>query len=289
MIFVIIGPTGSGKSSLALKLAKLFDGIIINGDAFQIYQEMNIGTAKPSEEDFKSVSHYLYDVYPPTFELSIYEYQKLLRNEIAKHKDKNIFIVGGSGLYLKSALYDFSFIENQDYDMSRFEKFSNEELYNLLKQIDEESALKTHANNRKRVIRALEIFYSTGKKKSEIEKEQMHKLLYDVIFLGYNMSKVNLYERINKRVDIMIQDGLFDEVEGLTKKYPANLKAFQAIGYKEIIYGKQNNQSDDEIIEEIKKASRNYAKRQITYFKNQMDVHWVENDDEAISLIKNNI
>lgn len=285
MIYAIIGPTGSGKSKLALKLAKMFNGIIINGDAFQIYQEMNIGTAKPNENDLSIVPHYLYDVFSPEHELSIYEYQKILREELVKHQDKTIFIVGGSGLYLKSALYDFTLSDNTFYDMSSFEKYSNDELYSLLLGVDKESAEKTHANNRKRVLRALEIYYATGKKKSDIEKEQKHQPLYDVKFIGYEMSREELYKKIDARVDQMVIEGLFDEVKKLLAKYPDDLKSFQAIGYKEIIMGLKDNKTQDEIISQIKQSSRNYAKRQITYFKNQLEVNWIQNDLEAIELI----
>lgn len=287
MIYAIVGPTASGKSKLGFELAKKFNGIIINGDAFQIYQEMNIGTAKPTLEEL-NVPHYLYNLFPPNHELSIFEYQKLLRDELTKYQDKNIFLVGGSGLYLKSALYDFTLKENSSFDMSKYDNYSNEELYSLLKSIDMESALKTHANNRKRVLRALEIYYSTGEKKSCIESKQAHKLIYDVMFIGIDIPRDELYARINKRVDEMVEKGLFLEVKNLLKKYPPTLKAFQAIGYKQIINGINENQSEAKIIEEIKKVSRNYAKRQITYFKNQMDVHWIKTFKEACELISNN-
>lgn len=284
MIFSIIGPTGSGKSKLALNLAKKYNGVIINGDAFQIYREMNIGTAKPTKNDFLSVPHYLYDILPPTFELSIYEYQKLLREELKKHCDKNIFIVGGSGLYLKSALFDYEFVENKQNTSNEYQNYSNEELYEMLCKVDSTSADKIHPNNRKRVIRALDIFYSSGLKKSDIEKKQEHKLIFDVVFIGYDIAREELYKRIDQRVDFMVKEGLFDEVNSLTSKYSKDLKSFQAIGYKEIING--DNKSRDEIIEEIKKASRNYAKRQVTFFKNQFVVNWIKNEEDAYKIIE---
>lgn len=285
MIFALIGPTASGKSSLAKKLATYFNGVIINGDAFQVYKEMDIGTSKPSDKDFKEVEHYLYNIFEPSHEFSIFEYQKLLRDELNKHKDRVIFLVGGSGLYLKSALYDFTLMENSSCDLSKFDNFTNEELYQKLEEIDIESAKKTHANNRKRVLRALEIFYATGKKKSDIEKEQKHIPLFDVKFISYDLDRDTLYEKINKRVDLMVKEGLFDEVKALMNKYDPSLKSLQAIGYKEINQGLLENKPEIEIIEEIKKATRNYAKRQLTYFKNQMDVTFIHDEKEAFEIV----
>ncbi len=287
MIFALIGQTASGKSSLGLKLAKKYNGIIINADAFQVYKGMDIGTSKPSKDDFALVPHYLYDIFEPTHEFSIYEYQKLLRKEIDKHQDKNIFLVGGSGLYLKAALYDFTLQENSSCDLSMYDKLTNDELYEVLKSVDEEAAKKTHANNRKRVLRALEIFHATGKKKTDIEKAQKHIPLYNVLFIGYDINREILYDKINKRVDQMVEEGLFNEVNNLINKYDPCLKAFQAIGYKEIIKGIEENISKTDIIGLIKKNTRNYAKRQLTYFKNQMEVHWIKNEEEAFELVNN--
>lgn len=284
MMICIVGPTGVGKSKLAIRLAKALNGEIINGDAFQIYKGMDIGTAKPTKEEREIVPHHLFDFIEPDFEYSIYTYQKNLRNKIEELQDKNvpIIICGGSGLYLKSSLYDFVLNENKsDVDMSSFEKMNNEELHNYLSSIDLEESKKIHMNNRKRVMRAIEIYLQEGKKKSEIISFQEHKPIYDVTFVGLTKDRDELYELINKRVDLMFSLGLVDEVRNLLKKYPATLRSFQAIGYKEIISGLASGSSEEEMKELIKKNSRNYAKRQFTYFKHQMDVHWFNDIDEA--------
>ena len=284
MMICIVGPTGVGKSKLAIRLAKALNGEIINGDAFQIYKGMDIGTAKPTKEEREIVPHHLFDFVEPDFEYSIYTYQKNLRNKIEELQNKNvpIIICGGSGLYLKSSLYDFVLNENKsDVDMSSFEKMSNEELHNYLSSIDLEESKKIHMNNRKRVMRAIEIYLQEGKKKSEIISFQEHKPIYDVTFVGLTKDRDELYELINKRVDLMFSLGLVDEVRNLLKKYPATLRSFQAIGYKEIISGLASGSSEEEMKELIKKNSRNYAKRQFTYFKHQMDVKWFNDIDEA--------
>ena len=284
MMICIVGPTGVGKSKLAIRLAKALNGEIINGDAFQIYKGMDIGTAKPTKEEREIVPHHLFDFVEPDFEYSIYTYQKNLRNKIEELQNKNvpIIICGGSGLYLKSSLYDFVLNENKsDVDMSSFEKMSNEELHNYLSSIDLEESKKIHMNNRKRVMRAIEIYLQEGKKKSEIIFLQEHKPIYDVTFVGLTKDRDELYELINKRVDLMFSLGLVDEVRNLLKKYPATLRSFQAIGYKEIISGLASGSSEEEMKELIKKNSRNYAKRQFTYFKHQMDVKWFNDIDEA--------
>lgn len=286
MIYVIVGPTASGKSTLAIELAKRFNGIVVNGDAFQVYKGMDVGTAKPTKEELSEVPHLLFDIFEPTYEFSIFEYQKLLRKTLKENEDKNIFVVGGSGLYLKSAFYDFTLEENSSYDMKEYEEKSDDELYELLKSVDEEACNKIHKNNRKRVLRALEIYFSTGKKKSDIEKAQKHEPVFDVLFLGKHIPRDILYDKINARVNQMIYLGLFEEVEELMNKYPHDLKSFQAIGYKEIISGYKENKSKEEIIEEIKKSTRHYAKRQLTYFNHQLDVKWINSLDEAIALVE---
>jgi len=290
MIFVIVGPTGVGKSSLAIEYVQKHGGYIINGDAFQCYKEMNIGTAKPSISERNLVPHYLFDIATVTKAYTIYDYQKDLRltlDELTK-ENKDIVIVGGSGLYLKSALFDFTLNEVENsIDMSEYEKMNEEELYALLQKIDYQSSLNIHPHNRKRVLRAIQIYLESGNKKSDIIASQEHKALYDVVFIGLSKSsRDELYDLINKRVDLMVKDGLIDEVKDLMSKYDHNLRAFQAIGYKELIAAFDNNTSISEAIELIKKRTRNYAKRQYTYFNNQLEVIWFNSKQDAIEFME---
>ncbi len=286
MIIVLVGPTASGKSSLGLFLAKKYHGIIVNGDAFQVYKEMEIGTAKPNKKQREEVEHYLYDILNPDENFSIFDYQKKLRETLEEHKDKMVFLIGGSGLYLKAGLYDYTLEEQSFCDMKKYDTYDNSRLYEELKKIDEEASKKIHPNNRRRVLRALEIVLSTGKKKSEIESAQEHKLLYDALFLGIEMEKEALYEKIDQRVEQMFSEGLVEETKTLIKKYSVSCKAFQAIGYKQIILGKNQGWSEEKIKEEIKKATKQYSKRQMTYFRNQLDVHWVHSFQEAETYIE---
>lgn len=284
MIICIVGPTGVGKSNLAIKIASQVGGEIINGDAFQVYQKMNIGTAKPSEEELTKVPHHLFSYLEPSEEFSIFEYQQNLRNKIEELKSRNkpIIIVGGSGLYLKSGLYDYSF--NQEsirVDLSKYEAMDNLTLFHALEELDYESAQKIHFNNRKRLLRAIEIYLQTGTKKSDVINMQKHELLYPVSFIGLTKPRDELYSIINRRVEIMVEQGLFEEVDQLLKEYPPTLKSFQAIGYKEIIQGRIDGLSSEKIIELIQKNSRNYAKRQFTFFKNQIPVEWFDDVNKA--------
>lgn len=290
MIFVICGPTGVGKSSLSEAYLKMQPAYIVNGDAFQCYKEMNIGTAKISEELINDGNHFLFNIASVDNEYTIYEYQKDLRNildKLTKDKTKDILIVGGSGLYLKSALYDFSFSENKKVDLSEFEKMSDEELHGYLKTIDLQQAAKIHFHNRKRVLRAIEIYLVNGENKTSLESRQEHKLLYDVHFIGLSKdSREELYKLIDERVDQMFKDGLVEEVKNLIKSHNPSLRAFQAIGYKELISYFEGKISLDEAKELIKKNSRHYAKRQYTYFNHQMDVRWFNSPQEALQYMK---
>lgn len=288
MIIALVGPTGIGKSSLALKVAKEVNGEIVNCDAFQIYKYLNIGTAKPSLEERSLVPHHLFDYVEPDYPFSVYDYQVSLRNKIEELQNKKvpIILVGGTGLYLKASLYDFSLNKEEErIDLSEYEKLNNEELHLVLEKLDLEESKKIHFNNRKRVLRAIEICLSQGKKKSEIIASQEHKLLYDVTFVGLTKDREELYELINKRVDVMFEQGLLEEVKELLTKYDSNLRSFQAIGYKEIIEGLANNSSLEEIKDLIKRNSRRYAKRQYTYFENQLDVNWFDSQDKAFNFI----
>ena len=276
MIYAIVGPTGSGKTSLACSLAKDFNLPIINADAFQIYQEMNIGTAKIEQNDPLYKSHYLIDIVKPNQNYSVKQYRDdfdgIIHQLLKEHKD--IIICGGTGLYLRAALYDYSFPEEEIVDTSKCDSMSNEELYELLKKLDPQSTEKIHMNNRKRVIRALTIAESGGLTKSENIANQEHTLRFpkeEVQILFLNPNREQLYQTINERVEQMFANGLVDEVRGLLQKYQLSQTASQAIGYKEVIDYLNDLTSLEECKELIKKRSRNYAKRQVTFFKHQFE------------------
>ena len=291
MIFVIVGPTGIGKSSLSELYAKKHDAFIVNGDAFQCYKEMNIGTAKPSPESRNEKTNFLFDIRSVEEGYTIFDYQKDLRstldNLLKEYKD--IIIVGGSGLYLKSALYDFELsTPQQNYDMSRFDNLSDEELHKHLEEIDFEESQKIHFKNRKRVLRAIQIYYESGETKTALLSKQEHKLLYPVTFIGLELeNRDNLYQLINERVDKMLNEGLLEEVKALFEKYGDSLRAFQAIGYKEIMEYFRGELSLEEAISKVKKNTRNYAKRQYTYFKNQLPINWFKTKEEALEFMEN--
>ena len=276
MIHVIVGPTGSGKTSLACKISSKFDLPIINADAFQIYRDMDIGTAKIDKNDPLYQKHFLIDIISPFETYSVKQYRddfdKIINDLISKNKE--ILICGGTGLYIKGALYDYSFPEIEIKDEHKYDDFSNEELYKKLINLDPESAKNIHQNNRKRVIRALNIIDNSELTKSENIARQNHELRFnkdEIEILFLNPNREELYSNINERVDKMFEDGLINEVENLLKKYDLSLTASQAIGYKEVIDYINGNISLEECKELIKKRSRNYAKRQITFFKHQFD------------------
>ena len=290
MIIVITGPTCLGKSESAIKVANAFNAEIVNGDAFQSYKEMDIGVAKPSKEQLQSVPHHLYSFVEPTESYSIMEYQKALRQKVNDilSKDKNVVIVGGSGLYIRSALYDYEFKEEAPVDTSNLEKLSNEELHEMLEKIDSEDAKKIHPNNRKRLIRALSIYESQKMSKSEIIANQKHELIYDdVRFFVRDMDRDELYARINTRVDKMMELGLENEVKSLYEKYGDKLQCMQAIGYKEFIPYFKGEASKKDVVELIKKNTRNYAKRQMTFIRHQFPVIFYKDDTQLLEVIKN--
>lgn len=289
MIVVITGPTALGKSASAIKVAKAIKAEIINGDAFQSYKYLNIGTAKPSEKQLAEVPHHLYSIIEPDHDYSIAEYQVNLRKKIQELLDKNvnIVIVGGSGLYIRSALFDYEFLPNEKVDLSKYEKMDNRTLHDELKKIDSVEAEKIHFNNRKRILRAIEIYLSNGKAKSDLINEQKHKLLYDAKFFVRDLDRDELYHRINKRVDEMFEEGLINEVKSLIGKYDSKNHCFQAIGYKELIECFKNNGSFEETKELIKQHTRNYAKRQMTFIRHQFDVTYYHDDEELLKEVQN--
>ena len=271
MLIVIVGPTGSGKTSLAIRLADFYHTPIINADAFQIYQDMNIGTAKVEVGSEEYKKHYLLDIVKPNQKYSVKQYQEDFRKTYLELKKQyqNIVVCGGTGLYIKAALYDYAFEDEEEADVSDLEDMSNEELYDLLKKLDIKATETIHMNNRKRVIRAIQIARSHDINKSEGIAKQEHQLYFKdevVKFYFLNPNRDELYANINTRVDQMMANGLVDEVKELLNKYVLSLTAKAAIGYKEVIDYLNGDYSLEECIELIKKRSRNYAKRQVTFF-----------------------
>ena len=286
MLLVIVGPTGSGKTSIALKLADFYRAPIINADAFQIYHEMDIGTAKVERgsEDYKR--NYLLDIVKPNQSYSVKEYQDDFRKVYSELKKQyqNIIVVGGTGLYIKAALYDYAFEDEEEAGVSDLEALSNEELAGILNKLDPKAFETIHMNNRKRVIRAIQIARTHDMNKTESINQQEHKLVIDdeVKFLFLNPDRKALYENINKRVDIMFEEGLLDEVKGLLNKYELSRTAKAAIGYKEVIDYLDSKCSLDECKELIKKRTRNYAKRQVTFFKHQLPCEEFSSKEELL-------
>lgn len=266
-VIIITGPTAVGKTKCSLSIAERLKTEIINGDAYQIYKGMNIGTAKPIKVELSKIKHHLIDYLDPIEPFSVADYQKIVRNKINEFKEKNIIplIVGGSGLYLESVICNYTF-DGKTRDSSFEEKYinlSNDELHALLKELDPISYDNIHANNRKRVLRALELAMNNehkGTKKKE--------MLYDALVIVLNDDRDALYNRINSRVDKMLEEGLIEEVKSF---YPdkLGLTSKAAIGYKELFDYFDGNYSLEEAIDKIKQHSRNYAKRQLTWFRNK--------------------
>ena len=285
MLYIVCGPTGSGKTSVAKRLADFYHAPIINADAFQIYQEMNIGTAKIDKDDSYYKLHYLLDIKKPSESFSVMEYQKLFRETVEKlsKKYKDIIVCGGTGLYIRASIYDYVFKEEEEVDISDLEEMDNDELYELLMKLDPESTKTIHKNNRKRVIRAIAFKRSEGISKSENISSQEHKLIYDEIkILMLNPDREILYDSINKRVDEMFEKGLVNEVKQLVNKYQLSNTAKAAIGYKEVIDYLNGELSLEECKELIKKRTRNYAKRQVTFFKNQFELEMFDTKEKLL-------
>ena len=262
MIVAIVGPTGVGKTKMSVELAKRYNAIIINADAVQVYKELNIGSAKATEEEKDGVKHFLLDFKEPSENYTVSDYQKDAREIIAKYKDRNIIFCGGTGLYLCAALMDYRFYE--DISNETYDDLTNAELYELALKKDKN--VKISKNNRVRLIRFL------NKNPKEVVEP---KLMYDnVFFVGLTTNRDNLYDIINNRVDKMFAMGLVDEVANLVKKYPNSRVLNSAIGYKEVISYLRGEYTLEETKELIKKNSRHYAKRQYTWFNNKMDVKW---------------
>ena len=293
-VIVICGPTASGKTKLSIELAKKINGEIVSCDSMQIYKDMNIGTAKPTFEEMQGIKHYLIDFISPDKRYSVAEYKIDAEKAIEEilNKGKIPIVVGGTGLYIDTIIYGIEYpkIEFDDKYRKELEKREKKEglikLYEEAKQIDEEAIKKISINDKKRILRILEIYHATGKNKTEqeiISREKGPKFDYKVYAI--NMDREKLYERINKRVDIMIDNGLIDEVKKLLNKYKEFPTAMQGLGYKEVKEYLENKISKEEMIEKIKQESRRYAKRQITWFKKNKQTIWIN----GLNKIEDNI
>lgn len=289
-VVAIVGPTASGKTALSIELAKKYNGEIINGDSMQIYRDLDIGTAKITEEEMEGVPHHLLSFKEPTESFSVADYQKLVRAKIAEiqTRGKLPIIVGGSGLYVQAVLFDFQFTEEQVDEVARkayyeeLEKLGPEAMHAKLKKLDPQTAETIHPNNTRRVIRALEMIELSGVSKASEAHNRGEVPLYNhvILGLGQNMSREVLYDRINRRVDIMMEKGLLEEVKGLWQKNIRGVQSIQAIGYKELYDYLDGKCSLEEAIDSLKQNSRRYAKRQLTYFRNKMDVYFVNNEEK---------
>lgn len=301
-VIVIAGPTASGKTALSIKLAKELNGEIISCDSMQIYKEMDIGTAKVTKEEAEGIKHYLIDIVSPNERYTVSNFKKDSKNAIKEilNKGKTPIIVGGTGLYVDSLIYE---IEYQDmkfdinYRNELMEKAETNEglkkLYEQAKTIDSKAMEKISSNDKKRIIRVLEIYKATGKTKTELEiLSRQKEVEYNYKVFVVNMDREKLYNRIDKRVDIMIENGLVEEVEKIYNKYNEFPTAMQGLGYKEVVEYLQGKINKEEMIEKIKKESRHYAKRQLTWFRKDKNFIWLNSEDgieKNIEIIKNAI
>ena len=273
-VLTIAGATASGKSALAIKLAKDFKGEIISGDSIQVYRGLDIGSGKIKKEEMEGVVHHLIDIKDPKESYSVYDFQKMgrLLIDAIERRGHLPIICGGTGLYIKALIYDYDFKEEKDFN--NYEDIDDVSLHAMLKEVDPISAIKIHPHNRRRVLRALNYFEKNG---SPISSNKTEKALYDALILALDMERSELYAKIDQRVDNMVKDGLLSEVEGLLKSGVAfNDQAMKGIGYREFEAYFKNEQSLEEVIQKIKSDSHNFAKRQYTWLRHQLPIEWID-------------
>lgn len=289
-VVAIVGPTAVGKTALSIRLAKMLDGEIINGDSMQVYKGLDIGTAKITTEEMDGVVHHLLDIKEPTESFSVAEYQQLVRAKIEEinARGKMPIIIGGTGLYVQSVLYDFQFNEKQVDEQARaayykeLEKLGPDAMHERLQRVDPAAAADIHPNNTRRVIRALEMAELTGDSRASEEHQRGDVPMYEHLIIGIDMDRAKLYERINMRVDIMMEQGLLEEARSLYDAGIRDTQAVKAIGYKELFAYFEDRSTLPEAIEAIKQNSRRYAKRQLTYFRNKMEIEWIGHDFDEV-------
>ena len=285
IVIVICGPTASGKTALSIELAKKIEGEIVSADSMQIYKDMNIGSAKVTPEEMEGIKHYLIDFVSPDERYSVANYKQDAKKAIEKiiSKGKTPIVVGGTGLYVDSLIYEIEYndIEIDEEYRRKLETIKEKEgldiLYKKALEIDPKAMEKISSNDSKRIMRVLEIYHSTGKTKTQQEFESRTKEIpYDYRVFAINMDREKLYDRINKRVDIMLEKGLVNEVKNLLKKYNNFPTAMQGLGYKEVKDYLEGNLSYEEMINKIKQESRHYAKRQLTWFRKNENTIWID-------------
>ena len=289
IVVVICGPTASGKTALSIDLANKINGEIVSADSMQIYKDMNIGTAKPTTKEMNGIKHYLIDCVSPSIRYSVADFKKDATEAIEEilKKGKTPIVVGGTGLYIDSLIYGIDYdemkvdLDYRNYLEEQAEKKGLNYLYDLAKSIDEKAMQKISPNDKKRICRVLEIYKSTGKTKTQLEIESRQKEVnYDFKVFAIDMDRSILYDRINKRVDIMINDGLIEEVKDLINKYHEIPTAMQGLGYKEVVEYFDGKYSKEDMIDKIKMESRRYAKRQLTWFRRNKNIFWLNASNE---------
>lgn len=282
-VLMVVGPTAVGKTALSIKLAQKFNGQVVSGDSMQVYQKLDIGTAKVTSREMQGIPHYLLDEIPISQRFSVADFVDRAKTAITKiaAQDALPILAGGTGFYLQSLIDDFHFgsdhyqddcLRNQLHQFAI--KYGQKALWNQLNQIDSAAAAKIPITNERRVIRALEVFAKTGKKFSVQNDHSNH--VYDFLIIGLNTERKVLYERINHRVDLMVKEGVLDEARYLYENGGSKLPAGKGIGYKEFYPYFEHQASFEECIVNVKQNSRHYAKRQLTWFRNKMDVHWFD-------------
>ncbi|OHQ03433.1 tRNA dimethylallyltransferase [Staphylococcus sp. HMSC064A01] len=299
-IVVVVGPTASGKTELSVALAKKINGEVISGDSMQVYRQMDIGTAKVTQEEMEGVPHHLINILNPDEAFSAYEFKKRAEQCIADitARGKIPIIAGGTGLYIQSLIYNYPFEKEEitaekkrevAKKMNELEELDNDHLHQYLNTFDSKSALEIHPNNRKRVLRAIEYYLKTEKLLSSRKKVQQFTENYDTLLVGIEMSRETLYFKINKRVDIMLTNGLFREVEALLESGYEHEQSMQAIGYKELIPVVKGEETLSYAVDKLKQHSRQYAKRQLTWFKNKMKVRWLNKENMSLQMMLDEI
>lgn len=285
-VLVLVGPTGVGKTNFSIDLAKHIDGEIISGDSIQVFKGFNIGSGKITEEEKQGIPHFCIDIMESKDTFSVADFQKIARKKIDEitSRENLPMIVGGTGLYVKACIYDYVFAEHPEISqdiLDKYEKMNNLDLMDYLLTIDPDQARSIHLNNRKRLIRACIIHDVVSVTKTEQIESQEHKPIYDVLIIGCTLPREQLYEQINARVEKMVENGLIQEIENLLSSgVTFEDHAMQGIGYREWQEYFEGKKSKDEIIQDIQKHSRVFAKKQYTWFNNQTPIHWMDMGDE---------